>query len=412
MKTNTVQKNIPSGWKESDLGGFLVILKGKLPKRTYDVSDDNSVPYLSIKYLDGAEFKYAHKSDGVIASENDLLVVADGSGSGRMYRGYSGLVSSTFIKITSKSPSEVSNDYLEALFSHLDFMNPRFRKGGAIPHFDFKQLKEVDVLIPPIKEQQKIAEILGGVDKDIAKTQEVIGATEKLKRGLMQQLFTRGIGHTKFKETKLGQIAESWTSESLRILINVKHGFAFKGEYFTDYETENILLTPVNFKIGGGFNYERFKYYQGVTTEDYILKSGELILSMTDLSKAGDTLGYPALIPEGGSKKYLHNQRLGKVELKSDKVNLSFIYWRLMGQDYRKHILSTATGTTVRHTSPSKIQEFEFALPSLPEQKQIAEILSAVDQKISVNKKLKEKLTLLKKGLMQDLLSGKVRTNI
>ena len=79
--------------------------------------------------------------------------------------------------------------------------------------------------------------------------------------------------------------------------IKIKHGFAFKGEYFSVQPTSDILVTPGNFAIGGGFKADKFKYYKGVVPEDYILKTSDLVVTMTDLSVDADTLGYPALIP-------------------------------------------------------------------------------------------------------------------
>lgn len=67
----------------------------------------------------------------------------------------------------------------------------------------------------------------------------------------MQQLLTKGIGHTKFKDSPLGDIPESWEVVKLKELINVKHGHAFQGEGFTKMKNENLLLTPVNFKLDG-----------------------------------------------------------------------------------------------------------------------------------------------------------------
>lgn len=100
--------------------------------------------------------------------------------------------------------------------------------------------------------------------------------------------------------------------------IEVKHGFAFKGEHFTEEPTLDVLVTPGNFAIGGGFQSEKLKYYVGPVPEDYILEPGALVVTMTDLSKAGDTLGYPALIPDTPGRRYLHNQRIGLVEPRAD----------------------------------------------------------------------------------------------
>jgi len=411
-RNNIVQKNIPQGWQEKSLGSFLSISKGKLPKKTYEVSDENSVPYLSIKHLDGNESKYAHKSDGVIADKNDLLVVADGSGSGRMYRGYYGLVSSTFLKISTQSPNEISNDYLEVLFSYLDFTNSRFRKGGAIPHFDFKQLKDVTILLPPIKEQQKIAEILGAVDEDIAKTQGVIEATEKLKRGLMQQLFTRGIGHTKFKETKIGQIPEEWKIGGFKNLVNPDDKNAIKPGPFGSALKKSFYVEK-GFKIYGQeqvisgdafygdyyINDEKYKELEG-----FKVNAGDILISLVG------TIGKILIVPEDFEKGII-NPRLLKITPDKTKADSRFIAHLLKSDFLIQQMSQKSHGGTMNILNKGMLMGVGFGVPPLKEQKEIAEILSAVDEKISVNRKLKAKLILLKKGLMQDLLSGRVRVN-
>ena len=101
------------------------------------------------------------------------------------------------------------------------------------------------------------------------------------------------------------------TPRTLGSYIRVKHGFAFKGEYFIEDETPDVLVTPGNFAIGGGFRADKPKYYAGPVPNDYILQEGDLVVTMTDLSKAGDTLGYPALVPRMLGRRYLHNQRIG-----------------------------------------------------------------------------------------------------
>jgi type I restriction enzyme S subunit len=81
-----------------------------------------------------------------------------------------------------------------------------------------------------------------------------------------------------------------WRETSLGELIDIKHGFAFKGEFFRDEPRGDILLTPGNFAIGGGFKADRLKYYEGPVPEEFVLHEGDLIVTMTDLSKQADTL--------------------------------------------------------------------------------------------------------------------------
>ncbi len=174
-----------------------------------------------------------------------------------------------------------------------------------------------------------------------------------------------------------------WREERLGNLIDIKHGFAFKGEFFSDIPTENILLSPGNFHIGGGFKDDKLKYYSGEFPEDYILKENDVIVTMTDLSKEGDTLGYSAKIPSSSKNIFLHNQRLGLVKSKSNQVDINFIYWLLRTREYQKTIVNSCTGSTVKHTSPGRIQDYSFKLPSLvEEQKAIADVLSCLDAKI------------------------------
>ena len=167
-----------------------------------------------------------------------------------------------------------------------------------------------------------------------------------------------------------------WKTYRLGDLITVKHGFAFKGEYFSDEPTRDILLSPGNFKIGGGFKSDKFKYYKGDFPKDYILKEGAIIITMTDLSKAGDTLGYSAKIPPHRGINYLHNQRLGLVQFKNNDIDPDFLYWILRTQPYQYYIVGSATGSTVKHTSPTRICDYEFEAPiDKSTQTKIAQIL-------------------------------------
>ncbi len=180
-----------------------------------------------------------------------------------------------------------------------------------------------------------------------------------------------------------------WTEFRLGDLIDIKHGFAFQGEFFREEPPGDILLTPGNFEIGGGFKRDKFKFYDGPVPEDYVLAEGDLLITMTDLSKNADTLGFPALVPNSDGKRFLHNQRLGKVLIhEKAPVIIPFLYYLLCTREYRHEVVSGATGTTVRHTSPSRILAFKFLLPSLPEQRAIAGILGALDDKIELNRRM------------------------
>ncbi|MDJ0355460.1 restriction endonuclease subunit S [Paenarthrobacter sp. PH39-S1] len=170
-------------------------------------------------------------------------------------------------------------------------------------------------------------------------------------------------------------------------VLQVKHGFAFPGDEFGDDPAYPTLVTPGNFAIGGGFKDTKPKTFLGPYPESYRLAPNDLIVTMTDLSKEGDTLGLPALVPSTG--EYLHNQRIGLVEITDPfRLDKFFLNYMLRTSAYRAHIIGTASGSTVRHTSPSRIGDYKTNIPPLMVQRAIAEVLGALDDKIAANTKL------------------------
>lgn len=195
-------------------------------------------------------------------------------------------------------------------------------------------------------------------------------------------------------------------------LISIKHGFAFKGEFFSTLPTNNVLLTPGNFNIGGGFKSDKNKYYEGPIPPEFILQADDLIVTMTDLSKEGDTLGYSALIPADSKHRYLHNQRIGLVQIANpDMLDKHFLYWFMRTKRYHYQILGSASGSTVKHTSPSRICDIEIAFPPLLEQKKIAHLLDCIEQKINsntvINDNLEEQAFVLFNNMFPQINNGK-----
>jgi len=179
-----------------------------------------------------------------------------------------------------------------------------------------------------------------------------------------------------------------WQEYTLGDIVDIKHGYAFRGDFFSETPTIDILVTPGNFKIGGGFKSSKLKYYNGVIPNDYILSCGDIIVTMTDLSKQADTLGYSAKVPNDPEKTFLHNQRIGLLKFKDKSFDKDFIYWLLRAEHYQKFVAGSATGATVKHSSPSRIRAFKFKAPtSNVLRKKIAKILSNYDDLIENNLK-------------------------
>lgn len=169
-----------------------------------------------------------------------------------------------------------------------------------------------------------------------------------------------------------------WRDCKLGDLLEVKHGFAFLGEHFGSTGT-HVVLTPGNFLEEGGFKErsDKAKWYSGPIPDDYVLNKGDLIVAMTE--QAEGLLGSSALIPRSGF--YLHNQRLGLVQIRDRKqADQHFLYYLFNSKPVRQQIRGSASGTKIRHTAPSRIADVNVSVPPLPVQRRIAGILSAYDE--------------------------------
>jgi len=181
-------------------------------------------------------------------------------------------------------------------------------------------------------------------------------------------------------------------SQESRRFCRDKAWIRVQGEFFSEIPNENVVLTPGNIDIGGGFKSQKFKYTTEEIPADYILKEGDIIVTMTDLSKEGDTLGYAAKVPNDTAKKFLHNQRLGLLMFKPEQSK-DFLYWVLRTRRYNKFVVGSATGSTVKHTSPDRIKQYPFASPTgRQEQSGIAKILSDLDSRTELNQQMNKNL--------------------
>ncbi len=181
-----------------------------------------------------------------------------------------------------------------------------------------------------------------------------------------------------------------WREAALGEALQVRHGFAFRGEHFQDHG-DLIVLTPGNFIDGGGFKPKSGveKYYDGVVPAGYLLKMGDVVVAMTE--QAQGLLGSSATIPSNG--RYLHNQRIGLLEISAPELlDLRFVYHLMNSPAVRDQIQATATGTKVRHTAPERIRAVKTRLPPLNVQRTISEILDTLDELIENNRRRVEVL--------------------
>lgn len=423
MKNNTAQKNIPQGWFETAIEKECDVLRGQGLSRgkLFDGGKNECILYgeLYTTYSEVVSVIKSHtdSEEGIRSKAGDILIPASTTTIAKDLAiatalNKDGILLGGDINILRKKKNSYNANFLAYYLTHYKNKElSELAQGITIIHLYGKDFKKLNICIPKnIEEQQKIAEILGTVDKDITKTQEVIEATEKLKRGLMQQLFTRGIGHTKFKKTKLGEIPEEWEFGGFESFVDPKDkhaikpgpfGSALKKEFYVEngfkiYGQEQVIKGDARY----GDYYVNEKKYKEL--KSFKVSAGDILVSLVG------TIGKILIIPDNFEEGII-NPRLLKITPDKKRADSKFIAHLLKSDFLIQQMNQKSHGGTMNILNKGMLLSVTFGVPGIEEQQKIAEILSAVDEKISINKKLKEKLTLLKKGLMQDLLSGKVR---
>ena len=274
------------------------------------------------------------------------------------------------------------------------------RGGSAQPFVKVKDTLQKEVEIPPLPEQRRIVAILDEAFEGIATAKA--NAENNLQNAL--EVFS---SHR--DELMSGQAG--WLETPLASLCEVKHGYAFEGEFFTQ-EGEYVLLTPGSFYESGGYRERgsKTKYFIGPIPADYILDENALLVAMTE--QAAGLLGSPLLVPEAG--RFLHNQRLGLVKAKPGVPWVNEFFFHVFNvARVRQEIHASASGVKVRHTSPGKIGAVRVAYPnSLEEQRLVASRLFSLSQECErladiQNRKLAA-LDELRKSLLHQAFTGQL----
>lgn len=408
---NINNKSIPTDWKKYKLEEIADVLIGGTPSRNkpefWDIKKETKNIWISIRDL-SHNGKYISDSSEYLSDEGvrnsnvkliprNTLLMSFKLSIGKVAITKTDIYTNEAIAAFKiKDDNLVGYNYLYYTLPLLAYNTDQAIKGVTL---NKEKLKEAQILFPPKNEQNKIAEILSGVDDEIEKVEEVIKKMEEMKNGLMTELFTKGIGHIKFKKTKLGEIPEEWEVLRLEEVASVERGkFSHRprnAPQFYNGRYPFIQTSDVVNSNGKIQSYQQTLNDEGLKISRMFSK-GTIVVTIA--ANIGDTgiLYFDSCFPDS----------LVGIIVKKEVDNVFLEYFLRTRKDYLNSISSQSAQKNI---NLEKLRPLLIVKPSLNEQKQIAKILFEVDNKIIINKKTKNKLTELKNGLMQDLLSGIVR---
>jgi len=272
-------------------------------------------------------------------------------------------------------------------------------------------LKSLLIPLPPLPEQRRIAEILSTVDDAIQKVDAAITKTERLKKGLLHELLTKGIGHKEFKDTEIGRIPKEWEVVRLREVISLYQNGIW-GEDPVPLQKSYPVIRSTEITHDGKLDLSTVAYRRipDEKVAKYKLQDGDIL--MVASSGSANLIGRVTLFKQPEDNKiYLFSNFM--IRIRPRDIDPHFLYYFLSSPRYYHFLRSLQqTSTGLRNLPKKDFLRLKIPLPPLPEQRRIAEILSTVDQKLDLLKRRKEKLIRIKKGLMNDLLTGKRRVKL
>jgi type I restriction enzyme S subunit len=401
MTTTTIQAGykmteigvIPEDWEVKNFKEVSKVNQGlqiAIEKR-FKYQVPNSKKYITIQYLnDAKEVEWIDSySNSVCCSEDDILMTRTGN-TGIVITNVSGVFHNNFFKII--FDQKILNR--QYLIYYLKF--PRTQKTilvkagtSTIPDLNHNDFYSICIPVPPKHEQQAIATILSDTDELIRSLSALIAKKRQIKEGAMQELLTG--------KKRLAGYSGEWEVKKLGEIADYRNGKSFENSISKNGSYNLITLNSIDIK--GKLKKEHLK----VDINDNSLSKGDLIMILSDVAH-GNFLGLTDVIPE--DNKYVLNQRIGALKNLKNVISRFLSIYINQNQKYFK---MSGKGSSQQNLGKNDILNFEIRIPPFEEQQAIAEILSDMDSEITALEQKREKYRLIKQGVMQQLLTGKIR---
>ncbi len=427
-----MSNSVPEGWKNIKFGDIAEIHKG-LTYATTNYSDkENGFPFITLKcikknggfskkglkYYDG-KYKPQHEvvKGDVVFANTDLTRDGDVVGSPLIVpyisRKKPNLISMDLSKVIPKRGTHKEFIYYWLTMPEVKRYMINFSAGSTVLHLNTSSVPNIPILAPPLPEQKKIAAILTSVDTVIEKTQAQIDKLKDLKTGMMQELLTKGIGHTEFKDSPVGRIPVEWGVVTVLELGNGHKDTVQTGPFGAqlhskDYVEEGIPLVLIkNIKEDGLDDTDIPK----ITEKDanrlsrYRLKEGDIVFSR--VGRVGS-----CFLCSKNEEGWVFSGQTLRIRFNNSKVDLTYFNYALRTEEIQKELIGESVGSTRSSINTTILESLSVKLPPIQEQKKIASILQSLDSNIKSRELKLKQLMSVKKALMQDLLTGKVRVKV
>ena len=397
---------IPNEWEVERLGNIVSITSGESPS-LYTLTSHGKYPFIKVEDMNNCEKyqirsrEYSNDEKNIIHKESIIFPKRGAAILNNKVR-----IAKVDIQMDSNMMAIKPNNKVlpEYLFYSITFEQLfRIADTSTIPQINNKHINPYKILLPPLNEQRKIAEVLSTWDKAIEKQTLLIEKLELRKKGLMQQLLTGkkrlpGFSGGAWKKVKLGDIGQCYSG----LTNKNKSDFECGAAKFITYM--NVFCHgKIDINILGRVNIEADEKQEKV-------KKGDIFFTVS--SETPEEVGMSSVLMDDVNNTYLNSFCFGFRLYNNEILLPKYAIYAFRGTDMRKNMYRIAQGSTRFNLSKDEVMSLKITVPTVQEQNAIAEILSVCDNEITLARQKLDTLRQQKKGLMQVLLTGKKRIKI
>lgn len=403
---------IPGDWRCEPLGGHISMLTGA-PFKSELFSSSEGVPLIRIRDLlrGFSETGYVGEYDErYIVNTGDVLVGMDGEFHVVRWKGSRALLNQRVLKISHR-PGLSDLGFLFFLVAAAIGKIQDGISATTVKHLSTKDLQSLMAALPPLPEQQKIAAILSAVDDKLDVIARQIEATQTLKRGLMQTLFSRGVGtqdadgrwvpHAQFKDSDLGTIPAAWGVSPIGSLFEVVERAVRMAD------EQSYRRVTVKRRYGGIELRDELRGSDIKVKSQFALEAGDFLISERQIVH-----GACGIVPKGLAGALVSNEYL--VLKARPSVDVRYFNYLVQQLKYAKYFMLCSQGVDIEKFlfKPKDWLKKPVPVPPVAEQARIADVLATTDEKLNALRAKLDELQQMKRGLMQKLLTGEWRVSV
>jgi type I restriction enzyme S subunit len=404
-----------SPWPQAALRGLLEVLPGfAFDSAEFTPDPKRGMPLIRIRDLRSTSttLHFVGKFDRrYLVRNGDTIVGMDGDFEIARWRGSEALLNQRVCRLRALATDRLCDDFV------LHRLEPELRRlhGGTgattVKHLSTKQIEALEIPLPPLAEQRKIAAILSSVDETIEKTEAVIAQLDVVKMAMLEELLTRGIPgrHSRFKQTEIGEVPADWEVHQVGQLGEVQTGLAKNKNNRVQHVDEVPYLSVANVQDGWlDLDHVKRVRADAATIERFRLRVGDVLFCEGgDADKVGR-----GAVWSGGLDPCLHQNHVFVVRPDSRRLLPEFLSAFRASSRGRRYFLDCSKQTTnLASINSSQLRAMPLALPSVAEQAEIVRAVDSIERRCSAERDCLGLLVKSKAALSSALLSGEVRTS-